>query len=222
MKTIPHIVVEPPTPATASVIWLHGLGADGHDFEGILPMLGLPPDHGIRFIFPHAPERPITVNDGLVMRGWYDISSFDFSRRGDLEGIESSVREISLLIDAELANGIPAERVILAGFSQGGVIALHAALRYRQKLAGVMALSTYLPYPEKIPTASGDNPVEIFFGHGTQDPIVSYSAGSAARGVLEERGYQIEWNSYPMEHSVSVEEISDISQFVQWILRINP
>ncbi|MBC8519164.1 MAG: alpha/beta fold hydrolase [Gammaproteobacteria bacterium] len=215
METISHITIEPPSKASSTVIWLHGLGADGHDFESVLPMLELPIDHAIRFIFPHAPERPITVNDGMVMRGWYDITSFDFGKRGDIEGIESSVESISQLIDKEVESGILPGNILLAGFSQGGVIALHSALRHPQQLAGVMALSTYLPYPEKIPSANNKHPATIFFAHGVNDPVVPYSAGESAKSWLEEKGYIAKWHQYVMEHAVCAEEINEISNFIQ-------
>lgn len=218
METITHITIEPPSRASSTVIWLHGLGADGHDFEGILPMLGLPQDHAIRFIFPHAPERPITINDGMVMRGWYDITSLDFGKRGDLEGIESSIKSTRQLINKEATAGILPSNILLAGFSQGGVIALHTALRYPQQLAGVMALSTYLPYPEKIPPADNKSPSTIFFAHGVNDSIVPYSAGVSARAELEEKGYITKWHKYTMEHAVCAEEVGEISNFIQDIL----
>ena len=214
METISHITIEPSSKASSTVIWLHGLGADGHDFEGILPMLELPADHTIRFIFPHAPERPISVNDGMVMRGWYDITSFDFGKRGDIDGIESSVKSIGQLIDKEIESGIVSSNILLAGFSQGGVIALHTALRYPQQLTGVVALSTYLPYSEKIPVAD-HNPSTIFCAHGTNDPIVPYSAGEEAKTVLDEKGYRTKWHQYQMEHAVCTEEIDEISSFIQ-------
>ncbi len=214
METIPHITVEPPRKANGCVIWLHGLGADGHDFEGILPSLGLPADHAIRFLFPHAPLRPITVNNGMVMPGWYDIASGDFSRRGDETGIESSVTLINHLIVQQMDSGVAANRIVLAGFSQGGVIALHTALRFSQPLAGVMALSSYLPFPEKIPEASAAA-APIFIAHGSHDTVVPFDEGRRACDTLQQQGYPCDWHHYPMEHAVCAEEVDAISHYIR-------
>ena len=213
------IIVEPSASAEASVIWLHGLGADGHDFAGILPMLGLPENHAIRFIFPHAPMRPITINDGMVMRGWYDITNLDLDRKSDHsdpKGIEESVKQITKLIENEISQGITANKIVLAGFSQGGVIALHSALRYQKPLASVLALSTYLPIAEKIPEATIDYPTEIFAAHGTEDSVVPYNAGESAKYILEDKGYKTTWHTYPMDHAVCADEITEIGG---WITR---
>ncbi len=206
----PPIIIEPSVSATYSVIWLHGLGADGHDFAGILPALNLPENHTIRFIFPHAPERQITVNNGMVMRGWYDVLSLELVEPVDEVGIEESVQSIQLLIRQEQEKGVAANQILLAGFSQGGVIALHAGLRFEEKIAGVMALSTYLPLVEKIP----DGNLPILVAHGTHDPVVPLRGGEKARDALQSKGYAVDWHTYPMEHQVCAEEIDTIRDFL--------
>lgn len=200
----------------ASIIWLHGLGADGHDFEGLVPELKLPASCAIRFIFPHAPYRPITLNNGYVMRGWYDIKSLEFGAQQDQQGIEESAAALNQLIDAEIARGIRHDRIILAGFSQGGAIVLHTGVRSLQPLAGIMALSTYLPladhFPQAVTAASKQTPV--FMAHGLQDDIVKYQYGVTSRGRLLEQGYSVDWHEYPMSHSLCLEEIQDIRHWV--------
>jgi len=200
-----------------SVIWLHGLGADGHDFEPIVPFLGLSPRTGVRFIFPHALMRPVTVNGGMVMRAWYDIIEISASRGQDEAGIRHSAVKIRELIEHELSHGIPASRIILAGFSQGGAMALHVGLRYEQELAGIMALSAYLLFPERLEgelsTANAETPV--FIGHGTQDPVVPFFLGQAVRSALQAGSWPVEWHTYPIPHSVSQPEIEDIGRWMQ-------
>jgi phospholipase/carboxylesterase len=200
-----------------SVIWLHGLGADGHDFEPIVPYLGLPPSMGVRFIFPHALRRPVTVNGGMVMRAWYDIIEISTSRGQDEAGIKHSADKVRELIEFEIARGIPASRIILAGFSQGGAMALHVGLRYQEKLAGIMALSAYLLFPERMQSESApaNAGTPVFMGHGTQDPVVPFQLGQAAHSMLQTPERQIEWHSYPIPHSVSQPEITDIGQWIQ-------
>jgi phospholipase/carboxylesterase len=200
-----------------SVIWLHGLGADGHDFEPIVPFLGLPPATAVRFIFPHALMRPITINGGAVMRAWYDIVEISTNRGQDEAGIRHSADKIRALIDREISRGIPASRIILAGFSQGAAMALYVGLRYPQKLAGIMALSAYLLFPERLQgehsQANAGTPV--FVAHGTQDPVVPYFLGEAVRAALEAGSWPVEWHSYPIPHSVSQAEIADIGRWMQ-------
>jgi len=202
---------------THSVIWLHGLGADGHDFEPIVPFLGLAPRTGVRFIFPHALMRPVTVNGGMVMRAWYDIIEISASRGQDEAGIRHSAGKVRELIEHELSRGIPASRIILAGFSQGGAMALHVGLRYEQKLAGIMALSAYLLFPERLEgelsKANAETPV--FIGHGTQDPVVPFFLGQAVRSALQSGSWPVEWHTYPIPHSVSQPEIEDIGRWMQ-------
>ncbi|MDH3693641.1 MAG: alpha/beta hydrolase [Gammaproteobacteria bacterium] len=202
-----------------AIIWLHGLGADGHDFEPIVPQLGLPQETAVRFIFPHAPHRPITLNGGMVMRGWYDISGMEMIRQEDAAGIEASAQIVRGLIDAQEAHGIPSERIILAGFSQGGAIVLFTGLRHRKKLAGIMALSTYLPLSDRSEdeASTQNRRTPIFMAHGLYDPIIALPIAEASRAVLQKLDYDIEWRTYAMPHSVSPEEISDISA---WFTRV--
>ena len=206
---LPAIEINPSTPADSCIIWLHGLGANGHDFEPIVPYLQLPKSLSLRFVFPHAPERPVTVNQGYVMRAWYDIAEPTINRRIDHAGIADSVEKINQLIEREIKSGIAPERIILAGFSQGGLIALEAGLK-QPKLAGIIALSTYLADSDSV--IDGDR--AIFIGHGSSDPVVPFSLGQAARDTLLAHGYSVEWHEYPMEHSVSMEEIQDIGRWI--------
>ncbi len=208
-----------PTP-NASVIWLHGLGADGHDFENIVPQLQLPADLAIRFIFPHAPVRPVTLNGGMSMRAWFDLVSLDPHSPADHAGIEASTRAINVLIKAELDKGIPAERIILAGFSQGGSMALYIGLHYPKRLAGLMGLSCFIPESALDPKtlASANQNIPIFITHGHYDPVVPYSFGELTRDTLKQLNYHVSWRDYEMEHQVSMEEIRDISQWIQEVL----
>jgi len=204
------IEINPPGMATASVIWLHGLGASGDDFEPVIPHLNLAGDLNVRFIFPHAPEQPVTINGGVVMRAWYDILEQSINRKVDYAGILASSKLINQLIEKELSRGIPTSNIILAGFSQGGTVALEVGLRYQQKIAGIIALSTYLAAPDQV--AQGATP--IFLGHGTMDPVVPIILGKQARDTLRTAGYDVEWNQYPMEHSVCMEEIEAIGEWI--------
>ena len=205
-----------PAAADASVIWLHGLGADGHDFVPIVPELRLPATLGVRFVFPHATVRPVTINNGQPMRAWYDIKSLGSGSRGDAPGLDDSVARIGRLIAAEQAHGIAAERIVIAGFSQGGAVALHAALINAERLAGVLALSTYLPVPETLETrlSAANRDVPILMCHGTFDPVVVPPMGEAARAWLEAREYPVEWRTYPMQHQVMPAEIADIARWL--------
>lgn len=200
-----------------AVIWMHGLGADGHDFEAIIPFLGLPPDAAIRFVFPHALMRPITINGGAVMRAWYDIIEISNSKGQDEAGISHSAAKIHDLIDHEIKRGIPAAKIIVAGFSQGGAMALHVGLRYPVKLAGIMALSAYLLFPERLNAerAPENSATPVFIGHGTQDPMVPISLGQAAKAKMEEGQWPVEWHSYPIPHSVSQPEMVDIGRWLK-------
>lgn len=203
-----------------AVIWLHGLGADGHDFEPIVPLLGLDRGPATRFVFPHAPVRAVTVNMGMQMRAWYDIYGMDFHRREDEEGIAESSRIADALIARENERGVATEHIVLAGFSQGGAIALHAGLRHPERLAGIVALSTYLvrgaTLAEEASAANRETP--IFQGHGTHDPMVVFERGTAAREVLTEAGYGVEWHEYPMQHNVVPEELDHIGAFLGRVL----
>lgn len=201
-----------------SVIWLHGLGADGNDFVPIVQQLKLP-KLGIRFVFPHAPMRPVTINGGFVMRAWYDIVAQDLAQRADEAGIRHSQAAIDALIAKEAVRGMPASRVVLAGFSQGGVISLQTGLRHHKTLAGVMSLSAYLPLASTVETernaANQDTP--IFIGHGMADNVVPLKAGTTARDQLIKLGYDVDWHQYPMAHSVCPQELDDIGA---WLTRV--
>ena len=201
---------------SAAVIWLHGLGADGHDFEQLVPELAWPGAPVIRYVFPHARVRPVTINGGMPMRAWSDIVSLSAGRDSDRAGIEDSVAQATALIDRERERGIPPGRIIVAGFSQGGAIALHTALRYRESLAGLVALSTYLLLESELdrlePGANGDLPV--FAAHGTADPMVPCFMGEAAAEYLNRRGHPVEWHRYAMPHAVCPEEVTDL---VSWL-----
>jgi phospholipase/carboxylesterase len=203
--------------ADYAVIWLHGLGADGHDFEPVVPYLGLPQDLAVRFIFPHAMRRPVTINGRMVMRAWYDIVEISTSRGQDEAGIAHSAEQVLALIEREITRGVPASRIILAGFSQGGAMALHVGLRFGKKLAGIMALSAYLLFPERLAQArSGANATTpVFVGHGTMDPVVPFAMGQATVSALQGGGWPVEWHSYPIPHSVAPAEIADIGHWLR-------
>lgn len=210
------INIVPASTHTHSVIWLHGLGADGHDFEGIVPSLHLDEESSIHFIFPNAPIQPVTINGGMEMRAWYDILEMSMEREVDVSGIYQSVAAIEHLIREEITKGIPSENILLAGFSQGGVIALHTGLKYPHKLAGIIALSTYLPTLEqlKIERSPANNTTPIFMGHGILDSVVDIEIGKKAADGLQAMGYDVRWHDYVIEHSVCVEEIDHISMFI--------
>ena len=207
------IVIEPDTEATACVIWLHGLGADGHDFEAIVPELGLPAGHSIRFVFPHAPFMPVTINQGYVMRAWYDILSMEIAATQDEAGIRRSAVLLESLIDEQCRQGISADKIVLAGFSQGGAVVLHTGLRHAQRLAGIMVLSSYLPLEDLLQgeAAEANQQTPVFLAHGTQDPVVPHRLGVQTRRVLKDLDYPLQWQEYAMEHSVCMEEIKDIA-----------
>jgi phospholipase/carboxylesterase len=211
-----------PNPTTA-VIWMHGLGADGNDFVPIVNEIDLSGAPGIRFIFPHAPTRPVTINNGYVMRAWYDISFGDLegnTRKADEKGVRESQAQIGQLIARENGRGIAASKIVLAGFSQGGAIALHTGLRYPETLAGVMALSTYLPLAESFAreASPANAKTPVFMAHGTQDPVVPYAMGRGSRDLLQQAGYALEWQEYPMQHSVCLEEVADIGRWLTGVL----
>ncbi len=219
LQTLPHITIETATKPQASIIWLHGLGADGHDFESIVPQLNLPNDLAIRFIFPHAPSMPVSLNGGYIMPAWYDIKQNDLGVEHDRHGIQQSSQSIQLLIEQEQMRGIAPDRIILAGFSQGAAMALHLGLRQNNKLAGIMALSGCLLLPTETADWQPDaNVPPIFMAHGKHDPVVTYSLGKSACSQLQSHNYSVQWHSYPMEHSVCIEETRDIGQWIQQIL----
>jgi phospholipase/carboxylesterase len=217
---LPFVEIESAPQPTAAVIWLHGLGADGNDFAGLVPELNLAGCPPIRFIFPHAPSIPVSVNGGYVMPAWYDLLGLDLVSKQDAAGIQKSEAAIQALIANEVARGIPTERIVLAGFSQGCAMALHTALRLPQKIAGVMALSGYLPLADRFAaernTANATTP--IFMAHGTQDPVVVLARGEDSRDALVALGHPVQWHTYPMPHSVHPQEISDISDFLRQVL----
>lgn len=199
-----------------AVIWLHGLGADGHDFAPVVPELLRPHWPAIRFVFPHAPVQPITINNGVRMRAWYDILGMDFRSRADKVGVTASVQALDALVEAEIARGIPAERILLAGFSQGGAVILSAALRWTRPVAGLIALSTYLPDLQAAADArvvDGIRP-PVFMAHGRQDPVIPLAVAVDTAGVLNTLGFPIEWREYPMAHAVCTEELQALGDWL--------
>lgn len=215
MNPLAYIELAPQGTADASVIWLHGLGASGNDFQPIVPELGLPQNHKVRFIFPHAPEQAVTVNGGHAMPSWYDILSMGSSGRSiNQEQLNTSVAQVRYLVEQEIERGIKPERIILAGFSQGGAVAYHVALAHPVALGGLMALSTYLPLAEALPTAALHPSLPIFIMHGTQDPVVPEGLGKEALAHLNSMGYKYRYESYPMEHQVCLEQIQHIGQWL--------
>jgi phospholipase/carboxylesterase len=216
-ETDNEVTLSPQAPATASVIWLHGLGADGWDFVPLVNELGLPDDQPVRFLFPHAPVRPVTVNAGYEMRAWYDIVSFTPEGRADAAGLAEASQRIVRYIAAEVAAGVPPSRVVLAGFSQGGAVALFAGLRHPERLAGILALSTYLPFPEKLAAdkSSANAQVPILMCHGRDDPMVKLWMGTQSRDLLQAQGHAVEWHDYPMQHEICMEEIADVSRWLR-------
>jgi phospholipase/carboxylesterase len=223
MSAAKTVELETGAAPSASIIWLHGLGADGHDFEPIVPELQLPAEMSLRFVFPHAPVRPVTINGGMAMRAWFDILSLERGGPADEAGIRDSAGILDRLIDREIERGIAADRVVVAGFSQGGAIALFTALRRPQRLAGLMALSTYLPLSDAFfdehreKPGYGNRDLPVFMAHGTFDPVVPMQMGQRAAMQLEGAGFEVEWHDYPMAHAVCAEEIRDIRQ---WLLAV--
>lgn len=213
------VVIEPAQQATAAVIWLHGLGADGNDFVPIVPELGLPDEPAIRFVFPHAPVRAVTLNAGMHMRAWFDIHGLDAGAREDAQGLQEMRPRVDALIAAEQARGIGPERIVLAGFSQGGALALYAGLRHARRLAGIMGLSTWLPLRLELAAeaARANRETPVFMAHGDHDPVVSPRLGHMSKEFLADAGYAVEWHSYPMQHQVCLPEIRDIGA---WLARV--
>lgn len=216
MSNLETIIIETSQPIQQSVIWLHGLGADGHDFAPIVPELNIP---NTRFIFPHAPHQPITMNNGYEMRAWYDLYGLTLQTKQDEAGMRAMQQEIESLIEAEIKQGIPANKIVLAGFSQGGAMAFFTGLRYPKRLAGILALSTYVSLKEKLADeahqANKDTP--IFMAHGSFDSIITLDTCLFSRRLLEDLDYRIEWHEYPMPHSVCSEEIEDIARFLKQV-----
>jgi phospholipase/carboxylesterase len=204
----------------AAVLWMHGLGADGHDFEPIVPELNLSATLPVRFVFPHAPLRAVTINAGMVMRAWYDVRDAGGERREDAAGVRASGERIEALVARERSRGVPADRIVLAGFSQGGAMALHTGLRHGERLAGILALSCFLPLADTLAAeaspANRDTP--IFLAHGTQDPLIPFARARRAQAMLEGLGYRVEWREYAMPHAVCAEEIADIAGWLRRVL----
>lgn len=213
------VEINPEKTPVGAVIWLHGLGANGHDFEPIVPELRLPEEFPIRFVFPHAPERPVTINAGVVMRAWYDVIDVGPSRKINVEELLEAADSLGALIRNEVNSGLPPERIVLAGFSQGAAVALHVALRYPEKLAGVLALSTYLPTIEPVEkeASEANRDIPIMMGHGDADPMIPLALAVRTRRELTRLGYNVQWHEYPMQHGVCVQEIEDIRA---WILGV--
>jgi phospholipase/carboxylesterase len=200
----------------AAIVWMHGLGADGHDFAPIVPELRLP--LAVRFVFPHAPTRAVTINQGMVMRAWYDVRGVDGERREDADGVRASQAQIEALIAREKSRGIDAARIVLAGFSQGGAMALQTGLRHPERLAGVMALSCFLPLALPAEASAANRDVPIFMAHGAYDDLIPLARARRAHDILTGLGYRVEWHDYPMPHSVCAEEIADISAWLATVL----
>lgn len=221
MSKLPTIELESSPNPKAAVIWLHGLGADGNDFVPIVSELDLEGCPSIRFIFPSAPSMPITWNSGYVMPAWYDISGSDLISKQDAQGIAKSALAIGALIEEQVQRGIAYENIVLAGFSQGCAMALHTGLSFSHKLAGIIALSGYLPLADSFQSVAhaSNQATPIFMAHGTQDPVVVIKRGEDSKDVLRSLGYEIDWHTYPMQHSVHPNEISDISEFLRKVLK---
>ncbi|WP_028455682.1 alpha/beta hydrolase [Chitinilyticum litopenaei] len=219
---LPCVEVETGSQPDCTVIWLHGLGADGNDFVPVVPELGLPAGKAVRFLFPHAPYQPITCNNGYVMRAWYDIQFFeDIKRHADVEGVKASLAAIRALIASENARGIASERIVLAGFSQGGAIAYTAGLLHPERLAGIVTLSTYLPAPALLDDAAARQPnagTAVLACHGSHDPVVPMLLGEQARDAVQGFGNPVSWHTWPIQHSVCLPEIQLIGQYLTRVL----
>ncbi|WP_296931186.1 alpha/beta fold hydrolase [uncultured Marinobacter sp.] len=215
MQDLKYIEIETGENPTAAVIWLHGLGASGHDFEPVVPELGLPEDAAIRFIFPHAPNLPVTINGGMSMPAWYDIKAMDIDRVVDTEQLRASADAVARLVEREKEKGVPANRIIIAGFSQGGAVAYELGLSFPERFAGILALSTYFATAKTVQRSEANADVPINVYHGTFDPMVPESLGVRSVETLREMGYDPAYQTYPMEHSVCLEEIQDIGRFIR-------
>ena len=205
-------------PIERAVIWLHGLGASGHDFEPVVPQLGLDNDMAVRFVFPHAPQIPVTINGGMVMPAWYDILEMSLDRKIDVAQIEKSSKQIRDLIQREIERGVKPEHIVIAGFSQGGAVAYHVALSYPQRLAGLMTLSTYLATNDSLSYSDINKDLPILIEHGVQDPVVPVVLGQQAQQLLTDKGYDVEFNTYPMAHQVCMPQIQNIGKWLNKVL----
>jgi phospholipase/carboxylesterase len=215
VQDLQYIEIETGQNPTAAVIWLHGLGASGHDFEPVVPELGLPEDAAVRFIFPHAPNLPVTINGGMTMPAWYDIKAMDIDRVVDTEQLRASADAVAKLVEREKEKGVPADRIIIAGFSQGGAVAYELGLSYPERFAGILALSTYFATADTVQRSEANADVPISVYHGTFDPMVPESLGVRSVETLKEMGYDPTYQTFPMEHSVCLEEVQDIGQFIR-------
>ncbi len=215
MQDLDYIELETASNPTAAVIWLHGLGASGHDFEPVVPELGLPDGAAVRFIFPHAPNLPVTINGGMTMPAWYDIKAMDIDRVVDTEQLMASADAVAKLVDREIERGVPAENIVIAGFSQGGAVAYELGLTYPKRLAGVLALSTYFATAESIQRSEANAGIPINVYHGTFDPVVPESLGVRSVETLKDMGFEPSYQTYPMEHSVCLDEVLDIGRFIR-------
>ena len=215
MQDLQYIQIETGESPTAAVIWLHGLGASGHDFEPVVPELGLPEDTAVRFIFPHAPNLPVTINGGMSMPAWYDIKAMDIDRVVDTEQLRASADAVAKLVEQQKHKGIPPERIIIAGVSQGGAVAYELGLSYPERFGGVLALSTYFATADTVERSEANADVPISVYHGTFDPMVPESLGVRSVETLKEMGYDPSYQTFPMEHSVCLEEIQDIGRFIR-------
>jgi phospholipase/carboxylesterase len=216
LELLPHVELATGAEPKGTVIWMHGLGADGWDFVPLVRELPLPEDLALRFIFPHAPVRPVTINNGYETRAWYDIAMNDIARLPDEGGIRDSQQAVEQLIARERGRGIDSRHIVLAGFSQGGAIALQVGLRHRDRLGGILALSTYLPLQDSLEAeaARANRSTPIFMAHGTQDPIVPLSLAESSAAALRSHGYEVEWHTWPMPHSVCAEEVQAAAEFL--------
>lgn len=214
------VEVGPATAHRSSVIWLHGLGADGHDFEGAVPELGLPEHLGTRFVFPHAPVRPVTLNGGLPMRAWFDVYTLDHTQKEDAAGIRDAERQVGELVERELRAGIQPERLVLAGFSQGGALALHTALRQPRRLAGAIALSGWLPLADTVPVERTEDgrQTPVFLGHGRDDPLVPIALARRSHERLRALGHDVTWREYPVAHGVTLDELQEVGAWLRVVL----
>lgn len=215
MSYLPCVEIEPTLEAKSAVIWLHGLGASGDDFAPIVPHLQLPESLATRFIFPHAPARPVTINGGMVMPAWYDILSMDIDRKIDETQILESANQVVALIEREIERGVDADKIVIAGFSQGGAVAYQAALTFDKPLAGLMTMSTYFATHETVTLNPANKDLNIFVSHGTQDPVVAEELGQRAVALLQEKGFQPSYKTYPMQHEVNFEQIQDIGAWLK-------
>ena len=219
-ELLPAVQIETGPNPDATVIWLHGLGDDGNGWSQVVGALGLPHARAVRFLFPHAPVMPVTINNGMVMRAWYDIREANLTSRADLAGVRRSQAHVEALIAREVARGVPSRRIVLAGFSQGGAIALYAGLRHAERLAGIVALSTYLIDGAGLATeaAPANRDIPIFMAHGTQDPVIQFAWADTSRRVLVDGGWNVEWHTYAMAHAAVLEEIVACGKFLTAVL----